>query len=103
MRTVLRGLPFFLPALFHRLYQPINASWTVNIFGCGCPVDGVRTFNANHFNLILWCAVWLVSGIGWCWLMRRNVTSARGMAMCGAGIGLLAGMCNDYRCLELWL
>lgn len=97
MRYELLALPFLVPPLVHRLYQPINEAWTVKTFGCGCPpLAGGWSFNANHFNLILWCVVCLACAIGWWRALRpegADVTASRSPAAFLVGVGALVVMC----------
>jgi hypothetical protein len=85
--------PYFVPAMFDRLYQPINESITVRQFGCGCPpLDGSSGFNANDFNVILWLVLFAVCTRLWVCRLERTFPQcdpfARGLVG-GAGISLL--------------
>lgn len=65
-------IPFLLPWCFFYLYDPINCNWTVKRFGCGCPkLDGSYTFNANHFNLCLWCGFFALFTTLWVWRYEK--------------------------------
>lgn len=109
MRRTLFILPFVVPFVFHALYQPINAAWTVERFGCGCPPlsdTGAFRFNANHFNLILWCGVAIACGASWWFLMRPEFTDRKSMRYVVAqsiGLGLLLCICANRLAKEIWL
>jgi hypothetical protein len=109
MRRALLILPFFLPVLFHRLYQPVNEAWTVKRFGCGCPIVGHEHefhFNANHFNLILWCAVGIGCGLSWWFLLRPEFSdrkSTRYVVAQSIGLGVLLCICANCLGQEIWL
>jgi hypothetical protein len=87
-------LPFVLPVACYFLYQPINESWTVRQFGCGCPsLDGTRHFNANDFNAILWFLIAACCGIWWARLVKAvfpEKVRPRACALGGFAILLLA-------------
>jgi hypothetical protein len=53
--------PLAMPFAFGLLYDRVNREWTVQTFGCGCPdlQGNYRSFNANHFNMIVWSVVFL--------------------------------------------
>jgi hypothetical protein len=111
MRTsrALLILPFLVPFAFHVLYQPINAAWTVKRFGCGCPILGHEDefhFNANHFNLILWCAVATVCGLSWWFLVRASFVDRKSqpnLAAQSIGLGVLLCICISRLAREGWL
>ncbi len=110
MRRVLLILPFVVPFVFHALYQPINAAWTVKRFGCGCPPVTANPddwfFNANYFNLILWCGVAAACGISWWFLLRPEFTdrkSARYVVAQSIGLGVLLCICANRLAGEIWL
>jgi hypothetical protein len=108
MRRTLLILPFVVPFVFHALYQPINAAWTVERFGCGCPnIRGeFRAFNANHFNLILWCGVAMVCGLSWWFLLRPEFTDRKSthyVLMQSIGLAVLLCICANRLAGEIWL
>ena len=109
MHRALLILPFIIPFVFHTVYQPINATWTVQRFGCGCPPlrdpDALR-FNANHFNLILWCAVATACGLSWSLLLRHAFTDRKSIAYTAAqaiGLAVLLCICANRLAGEYWL
>jgi hypothetical protein len=109
MRRALLIIPFIVPFVFHAFYQPINEAWTVERFGCGCPPirnAGAFRFNANYFNLVLWCGVALVCGLSWWLLLRREITDRKAMHYLVAqltGLAVLTGICFNRLGKEFWL
>ena len=105
---LLLGVPF----LIHRLYQPLNESCTVKRFGCGCPpmtskgAAASSSFNANHFNLILWCGIAIACGLS-CWFLLRAEFTDRtsGRYLLAQSIGLFTVMysCASRLVKEGWL
>lgn len=72
MKWLLLPIPFLVPVAFHFAYQPINESWTVKRFGCGCPaLDGSFRFNANDVNSLLWLGILAVCIVGWVSIVSR--------------------------------
>ena len=102
-------LPFLVPLVFHRLYQPVNEAWTVKRFGCGCPPvqdTGGFHFNANYFNMILWFGIMVACGASW-WLLFRpefvNRRSKKYFALQFAGVYILLCICMRQLAHEIWL
>jgi hypothetical protein len=109
IRRALLILPFIVPFALHTLYQPINAAWTVERFGCGCPPvrdpEAFR-FNANHFNMILWSAISLACGLSWWFLVRSEFVdrrSTRYLIVQSVGLTLLLCTCVNRLAKEIWL
>jgi len=109
MRRALLILPFLVPFVFHRLYQPVNEAWTVKRFGCGCPIVGHEHefhFNANYFNMVIWCGIVLACGASW-WLLFRpefvNRSSTKYYVLQFAGIYVLLFICMRQLAQEFWL
>jgi hypothetical protein len=110
MRLLALIPPFIVPFFFHWLYQPVNASWTVKQFGCGCPpVVAPRSgwqFNANHFNLIIWLLLFAACALSW-WIATRgafrSLTPNRRLILRGFGLYVLLLMCARHWAKEGWL
>jgi hypothetical protein len=109
MRRALLILPFVVPLLFHRLYQPVNEAWTVKRFGCGCPpvtdVDAFR-FNANHFNMIIWLVIMFACGASWWLLLRPEFVTRRSTkyyVLQFVGVYVLLIICLRQFAREHWL
>lgn len=112
MRRALLLLPFVVPFLFHAAYQPVNVAWTVRRFGCGCPpvtapgASPAWHFNANDFNLLLWCGVAGACGLSWWLLVRREFADRRPpvyFAVQGSGLAVLVLICGNRLAWEIWL
>jgi len=109
LRQSLIVLPFTVPFVLHRIYQPINEKWTVKRFGCGCPrVNDTRAwhFNANDFNMIIWIAVMLACTVSWCLLIRVEFTRPRTLKsyfLQFGGIYALLCICMSRLGQEAWL
>jgi hypothetical protein len=101
MKWLILAIAIAAPLVFRAAYQPIDATWTVQTFGCGCPpLDGSFRFNANHFNAIVWLTLlatctfpWVVAAV------RRDIPLAAAM------VGMIAVI---YLCLHgygsgIWL
>jgi hypothetical protein len=107
MRRALLLIPLVIPIVFHRLYEPINRRWTVEVFGCGCPpMAGGRHFNANDFNLIVWIAIALGCGVMW-WRFARWTFKIRHPFFCtllrGGGLMAVLAICSNRFAQEIWL
>lgn len=109
MRRVMLIVPFVLPLIFHRLYQPLNESWTVKRFGCGCPPlrdTGGFHFNANDFNLIIWLVIAVICGMSWWLLLRpefKDRRSTKYYLIQLAGVYVLLAICGRQWAREGWL
>ncbi len=103
MRWHLLPISLVAPFVFHAAYQPINESWTVERFGCGCPpLDLSSRFDANDFNLILWIAVFVICGsmLIWSCLKTKSAWRYRLIAMLLPILGL---SCAILWVKEIWL
>jgi|SRR5262245_774609 len=107
VRRAFLAVPFVVPFVVHRLYQPINEAWTVKRFGCGCPpLDDRWRFNANYFNLTLWVIVLLACSVFFGSALRPEFPR-RGpntfFPVLLAGILLLTFMCMERWAKECWM
>lgn len=108
-RRILLILPFVVPFVLHALYQPINAAWTVDRFGCGCPPlkgGGGAGFNANHFNAILWFGIAVACAAAWWCLLRpefKDRRSTRYMFTQSMGVTFVFYICVRRFAAEVWL
>jgi hypothetical protein len=109
MRLLLTAVSFVIPWLIHVLYQPLNENWTVKRFGCGWPPILPRGgsagwgFNANHFNLLLWIAVWLACVGFYLWSLSESRRAKRRVWLLGGGVGVITVMCVRLLAAEMWL
>ena len=110
LRTLGLILPFVVPFVFHWLYQPVNRSWTVKRFGCGCPPmmapPGSWGFNANYFNFYIWVALLAACAISW-WSASgrtvRGLTPNQGLLVRVLGLFALLHACATRFGKEFWL
>jgi hypothetical protein len=103
-RSILLAAPFLAPLVLGLIYAPINASWTIEQFGCGCPVLGpngvVDTFNANEFNLILWICIFFCCA-GWKGYQVLTMTNEQSSGKLLAAL-VLRTCAIAVTCLFLW-
>jgi hypothetical protein len=93
LNWLLLPVPFFIPELFSRLYEPINELLTLKwLGGHRWFLDGNnRLFTANDFNAILWLVVFSASTALWVWRFERALPGAHPIARgVSGGIGIAA-------------
>lgn len=101
MKWLFLSVSVVAPLVFRLAYQPINATWTVHTFGCGCPpLDDSSRFNANHFNAIVWLIVLTTCMLPWMNVyLRREMT----LALAFSGILAVAYLCLSGFGSGIWL
>lgn len=106
MRIVKLIVPLMIPTLFGIVYAPINRSWTVKTFGCGCPpLDLSFRFNANHFNIIVWSVIAATCTSVWVWQVHKEFKQMPRafQLLLGIGVVIIIGTCMRGLGLGYWL
>lgn len=101
MKWLFLSLSLAAPLVFRVAYQPVNAAWTVETFGCGCPpLDDSFRFNANHFNAIVWLVVMSACIVPWMVAhLRREIT----LWLAFGGMTIVAYFCINGYASGIWL
>jgi len=95
-----------VPTLLEIVYAPINRSWTVKTFGCGCPpLDLSFRFNANHFNAIVWSVIAATCTSLWVWQVRKEFkqTPRTFQLLLDIGVVIIIGTCMRGFGVGYWL
>ena len=106
MRIIKLIVPLMIPTLFGIVYAPINRSWTVKTFGCGCPpLDLSFRFNANHFNGIVWLVIAGICTSVWVWLVHKDFKQMHRAyrLILGGGVVIIIVTCMREFSLGYWL